>query len=97
MARNKRDNQRSKVYAWERMALRELGNRSILDWRPTIILSGASLECPLRRSNDRPGGREAHSHTRITLPRWAHSRWVILHELAHRLAPRVRAAAIDIV
>lgn len=27
----------------------------------------------------------AHFDHRITLPRWARSRWVILHELAHRL------------
>lgn len=29
----------------------------------------------------------AHHDHRITLPRWARSRWVILHELAHRLTP----------
>lgn len=33
----------------------------------------------------------AHSDHRITLPRWARSRWVILHELAHRLTPRDEA------
>jgi putative metallohydrolase (TIGR04338 family) len=27
----------------------------------------------------------AHADHRITLPRWARSRWVILHEMAHRL------------
>jgi putative metallohydrolase (TIGR04338 family) len=29
----------------------------------------------------------AHHDHRITLPKWARSRWVILHELAHRLTP----------
>jgi hypothetical protein len=29
----------------------------------------------------------AHRDHRITLPKWARSRWVILHELAHRLTP----------
>lgn len=29
----------------------------------------------------------AHHDHRITLPRWARNRWVILHELAHRLTP----------
>lgn len=30
----------------------------------------------------------AHADHRITLPRWARNRWVILHEMAHRLTPR---------
>lgn len=29
----------------------------------------------------------AHRDHRITLPRWARNRWVILHEAAHRLCP----------
>lgn len=29
----------------------------------------------------------AHFDHRITLPRWTRSRWMILHELAHRLTP----------
>ena len=33
----------------------------------------------------------AHPDHRVTLPRWARSRWVILHELAHRLTPRDEA------
>lgn len=33
----------------------------------------------------------AHADHRITLPRWARSRWVILHEMAHRLTPRDEA------
>lgn len=33
----------------------------------------------------------AHHDHRITLPRWARSRWVILHELAHRLTPKDEA------
>jgi putative metallohydrolase (TIGR04338 family) len=35
----------------------------------------------------------AHFDHRITLPRWARSRWVILHELAHRLNAREDGAS----
>lgn len=35
----------------------------------------------------------AHADHRITLPRWARSRWVILHELAHQLNAKHRGAA----
>ena len=33
----------------------------------------------------------AHGDHRITLPRWARNRWVILHEMAHRLTPKDEA------
>lgn len=107
--RRHRDNQRSRVYAWERAALRELGARSIsqADFEPLSACEAWAL--PVWRKErgrvglarvaapaiERPtwGQRRALAHDdhRITLPRWARSRWVILHELAHRLTPRDEA------
>ena len=109
MVRGKRDNQRSRVYAWERAAVRHLAGRAFessefeslaecVDWAEPIRrkergrVGLAKVRAP---SIERPawGQRSALAHPdhRITLPRWARSRWVILHELAHRLTPRDEA------
>jgi hypothetical protein len=100
-----RDNQRSKVYAWERKVVATLGGEDI--YKPdfqtlqecedfagpiwTKERGRLGLARVVAPTIDRPswGQRRAmahHSH-KITLPRWARSRWVILHELAHRLTP----------
>jgi hypothetical protein len=103
-----RDNQRSRVYAWERSFLRSVGKRiddaefdTIEEcdawlkpiWRAERGRVGLAKQ--LRPSVERPHwGQQsalAHSDHRITLPRWARSRWVILHEAAHRLTPRDEA------
>jgi hypothetical protein len=109
MTRNSRDNQRSKVYAWERAAVRELGNRTLGDAEFDTLGECEQWALPIWRKErgrvglarvaapaiERPswGQRRALAHDdhRITLPRWARSRWVILHELAHRLTPRDEA------
>lgn len=104
-----RDNQRSRVYAWERAIAREIAHRRFgepefrsLDecrvwadpiWRKERGRMGlARAAAP---SIERPswGQRRALAHDdhRITLPRWARSRWVILHEMAHRLTPHDEA------
>lgn len=103
--RSKRDNQRSKVYAWERKVVATFGGSSIdkpdFDqlqeceafanpiWRKERGRLGlARMRAPVI---ERPawGQRRALAHHdhRVTLPRWARSKWVILHELAHRLTP----------
>jgi hypothetical protein len=107
--RSHRDNQRSRVYAWERAALRELGSRSIGRADFERLSECEAWALPIWRKErgrvglarvaapaiERPawGQRHALAHDdhRITLPRWARSRWVILHELAHRLTPRDEA------
>ena len=100
-----RDNQRSRVYAWERACLRELAATSIgraeFDtlqqciefaepiWRKERGRLGLARQRPPAIERPAWGQRRALAHFdhRITLPRWARSRWVILHELAHRLTP----------
>ncbi len=105
MSRNHRDTQRSKVYAWEAVAVRELAHSSLYDAEFETLEQCIEFAQPIWRkergrlglarqrapSIERPhrGQRRALAHAdhRITLPRWARSRWVILHELAHRLTP----------
>ena len=100
-----RDNQRSRVYAWERGCVRELGRSDISIAGFDSLAECASYAEPIWRKErgrvglarraaptiERPhrGQRRALAHAdhRITLPRWTRSRWMILHELAHRLTP----------
>lgn len=104
-----RDNQRSRVYAWERSASLELCGRSLYEAEFRTLAECEAFAAPIWRAErgrlglagklapaiERPswGQRSAFAHNdhRITLPRWARSRWVILHELAHRLTPRDEA------
>jgi putative metallohydrolase (TIGR04338 family) len=119
-----RDNQRSKVYAWERACVQQLAHSGFYDAEFKTLEECAEYAAPIwakergrvGRSNirapkiERPnrGQRSALAHSgdgwdyvgagehkrnggRITLPRWARSRWVILHELTHRLTPRDEA------
>lgn len=97
-----RDSQRSRCYAWERAAVHDVHWEPVFlrvddaaawaegIWRKERGRVGlAGLRAP---SFDRPHrGQQralAHHDHRITLPRWARSKWVVLHELAHRLTPR---------
>ncbi len=101
----KRDTQRSRVYAWEALAVQQCTGRSIHDpdfktldeciafadpiWRRErgrLGLAGKAAP-PIERPSWGQTSALAHASHRITLPRWARSRWVILHELAHRLTP----------
>ncbi len=105
MARS-RDNQRSKVYAWERAAVVRLGEAASLYepdfktleeceefmrpiWRKERGRVGLARQKAPELSRNLWGQRSAMAmddHT-IKLPKWARSRWVILHEMAHRLTP----------
>lgn len=104
-----RDNQRSRVYAWERAVALELNRRRFGEPEFQSVEECRAWAAPIWRkergrvglaragapSIERPhwGQRRALAHDdhRITLPRWARSRWVILHEMAHRLTPRDEA------
>lgn len=100
-----RDNQRSRVYAWENQAVRNFTGKSsgipefeTLDqctefatpiWRKERGRVGLARRSAPTIERPHWGQRRAWAHAdhRITLPRWARSRWVILHELAHHLTP----------
>jgi putative metallohydrolase (TIGR04338 family) len=104
-----RDSQRSRVYAWERVAVATLPGRNLYEaefnkidecdewarpiWRKERGRVGlAGTKAPSIESSSWGQRRAlAHHDHRITLPRWARSRWVILHEMAHRLTPRDEA------
>lgn len=108
MSRRPRDNQRSRVYAWERAFAKSIGVDFYAPDFKTLEECEAFALPIWRKERGRVGlagqvapGVErpawgqraalAHHDHRITLPRWARSRWVILHELAHRLTPRDEA------
>jgi hypothetical protein len=90
--RRERDTQRSKVYAWE---------RSEFGWDKEVM----SLEqCQALARSIRPGvwagdgcGRRAAcavpQENVIKLPKWARTKWVVLHEVAHLIAWDGRRAA----
>lgn len=101
MARRPRDQQRSRVYAWER----KVAGDTLFETRWPSLEQCASWAEPIWRAErgryglprqespaiERPawGQRRAlafASH-RITLPRSARNPWTVLHELAHRLCP----------
>lgn len=101
-----RDNQRSRVYAFERAATNGGVYRSAWEsldecerflrpiWRAERgRLGRAKVDMP---SIVRPhrGQRSAIAHSyefKITLPKWARNPWVVLHEAAHHLTPRDEA------
>jgi hypothetical protein len=103
--RRPRDNQRSRVYAWEKFVtktthwtgtfktLEECQNYLTPIWRTERGRYGRARVAPPPIERPAWGQRSAiahHSH-RITLPTWARNPWVILHEAAHRLTPRDEA------
>lgn len=104
-----RDNQRSKVYQWERAAVKQITNASFYlpdfetleeceafmnpIWRAERGRVGLARQQAPELSRNLWGQRRAtagHNHV-IKLPKWARSRWVILHEMAHRLTPQDEA------
>lgn len=104
-----RDNQRSRVYAWERAVLVKLAGRSLYLGEFTILDECEAFMAPIWRAErgrvglakmtapslarNLWGQRKATASADhvIKLPRWARSRWVILHEMAHRLTPQDEA------
>ena len=110
---NPRDQQRSRVYAWEKAASSKLTR--MLDGQVSVhrhhdsefesVAQCSDFLAPIWLAErgrygrarvpmpkiERPswGQRSALAHWdhRITLPKWARNRWVILHESAHRLTP----------
>jgi putative metallohydrolase (TIGR04338 family) len=97
-----RDTQRCRVYAWERAAVASGHWEPCFDsldtaqnwanqvWRSERGRLGLGGVAPPEVRRPHRGQRRAlayhHAHA-ITLPRWARSRWVVLHELAHLLTP----------
>lgn len=96
----KRDNQRSRVYAWQRRfgqyyrppawkTIDEVIQFAKPIWRSERGRYGmANVPMPLFESSSW-GQRNAIAHHdhRITLPLWARQPPVVLHEMAHRLSP----------
>lgn len=101
MMKRPRDNQRSKVYAWEKHATGHFTDRALFDtiaecdawmapiWRKERGRLGLAGAAAPRVERPAWGQRRALAHQshRITLPRWARNPWVMLHEMAHRLTP----------
>ena len=100
MARN-RDNQRSRVYAWERKATKWFADRPLMKsleeveewmrpiWRAERGRVGLAKYRVPELSRNLWGQRSAsagHDHV-LKLPKWARNPWVVLHEMAHRLTP----------
>lgn len=89
-----RDNQRSRVYKWERQEFnwdnemlslaqcQQIINTEA-DWLGIEVSDGRGCRSALARI----------SRKQIALPAWARKRWVVLHEIAHFLAHDDRWAA----
>jgi hypothetical protein len=100
MMKKPRDNQRSRVYAWEKAVTNKFTDRPVfatLDecaawlepiWRAERGRLGRAGVNPPSIERPSRGQRRplAHQDHRLTLPKWARNPWVILHEAAHRLA-----------
>lgn len=98
-----RDSQRSRVYAWEKRAVKELGGCDFTSpdfltlaecqlFVDTVWQKEQSRLKPTKKSIPlivRPARHQsraiAHQNHTISLPKWARSKWIILHELAHHL------------
>lgn len=104
MSRRPRDNQRSRVYAWERKiagyhrpptwkTIDEVIAFAKPIWRSERGRYGlAGAAAPLFESSSWGQTRaKAYEDHRITLPLWARQEPVVLHEMAHRLTPRDEA------
>ena len=99
-----RDNQRSKVYAWERKikGYHRAPTWTTIDevvafakpvWnaeRGRYGLGGQAMPLFQPASWGQRNALAMHDH-RIKLPRWARQEPVVLHEMAHRLTPRDEA------
>lgn len=99
----KRDTQRSRVYRWERTALKSGAPAwktidEVTAWARPIWASergryGLAKSAPPLFQPASWGQRSAIAYAshRITLPRWAREPDTVLHEMAHRLTPRDEA------
>ena len=102
-----RDTQRSKVYAAEGAAFGRAKEELTLDecrafiaevWRSETAKqlrhgTGRQWRVYPPRLADGRGCRSASAgNGEVTLPRWARSKWVILHELSHEITEGRRAA-----
>lgn len=88
MSKRPRDYQRSRVYKWERAALPDFSDRSLsLEQCGQLALTVArTFRRRAPRIHDGRGHRNAVSYGGcIALPRWARTRPVVLHEMAHEL------------
>ena len=100
-----RDNQRARVYAWERKVagasmftsqwptLEECMGWAEPVWRKERARYGLARKNSPRIERPSWGQQSALAHAdhRITLPKWARNPWVVAHELSHRLSPRDEA------
>jgi hypothetical protein len=104
-----RDNQRSRVYRWERLAAKHIDGRDFYApdfatleeceafmapiWRGERGRLGLAKQRAPELSRNLWGQQRATASSChvIKLPKWARSRWVILHEMAHRLTPQDEA------
>ena len=84
-----RDNQRQKVYDWERKYLEDLpGNKSLSleECQQLINRSCQRYSKVVPELKDGRGTRFARGSSRvINLPGWARKTWVVLHEIAHSI------------
>lgn len=80
----------SSIYDAEFKTLEECADYAAPIWRKERGRVGLARAAGPRIERPHRGQRKglAHPDGRITLPRWARSRWVILHEMAHLLTPR---------
>ena len=85
MAREARDFQRSKVYAWENETFPHIREEQ---WTLSQCEAFAKQLYGARvKIKDGRGRRSACAHHRryptISLPKWARNKWVVAHEVAH--------------
>lgn len=83
-----RDNQRSKVYAWEESTFNPASMMELSEIRKLVTRVAHDYGMSFRkvRVGDGRGRRRAcyDPNTRqIKLPRWSRKRWIVCHELAH--------------
>ncbi len=100
-----RDSQRSKCYEWERACVPLEQMTPVFNtaadaaewanpiWRMERGRVGLAGKVAPNFEPGHWGQRRALAHAdhRVSLPRWARSPWVVLHELSHRLTPNDEA------
>ena len=104
--RRSRDNQRSRVYAWERACtndhkdgIRYKTLEEVEQWmnpiwraeRGRVGLAKKAAPTLSRKLWGVRGGTASTAAHEIKLSKWARSPWVILHEMTHLLTPRDEA------
>jgi hypothetical protein len=93
MSGRPRDRQRGKVYAWEDLYYRggvKDGGMTLTQCEQIARRVTGYVKMMCVRVKDGRGARRAYSHGGwISLPRWARQRAIVLHEMAHEIAPKV--------